>query len=155
MPIHDVAKEVSIWSKTTKTRLEKLRENHVIEFSILTNLSSIQQTGYIEFAALINVDTYHYQRIVERIYEELEDYLFYIPNSYQKEFIFAVFFCANISTVNSILTKLESYDGVKEVRDFIGTGRVYYQDCLKKEVDKKLVKSIYHQHWHHETRDIL
>ena len=67
---------------------------------------------------------------MERIYEEVEEYLFYIPNSYQKEFIFAVFFCVNISIVNSILTKLESYDGVKEVKDFIGTGRVYYRFCL-------------------------
>jgi hypothetical protein len=70
---------------------------------------------------------------MERIYEEMEEYLFYIPNSYQKEFIFAVFFCANISTVNSILTKLESYDGVKGakgIKDLIGTGRVYYRFCL-------------------------
>jgi hypothetical protein len=67
---------------------------------------------------------------MERIYGEIEEYLFYIPNSYQKEFIFAVFFCANISTVNSILTKLESYDGVKGIKDLIGTGRVYYRFCL-------------------------
>ena len=68
----------------------------------------------------------------------MKEYLFYIANSYQKEFIFAVFFCANISTVNSILTKLESSDRVKEVRDFIGTGPTYYQDCLKREIDKRI-----------------
>ena len=68
----------------------------------------------------------------------MEEYLFYIANSYQKEFIFAVFFCANISTVNSILRTLESYDGVNEVKDFIGTRRVYYQDWLKREVDKRI-----------------
>ena len=49
----------------------------------------MQLTGYVEFAVLINVETYQYQRIVERIYEEMEEYLFYIANSYQKEFIFA------------------------------------------------------------------
>ena len=49
-----------------------------------------------------------------------------------------MFFCANISTVNSILRTLESYDGVKEVRDFIGTRRVYYQDWLNREVDKRI-----------------
>jgi hypothetical protein len=54
------------------------------------------------------------------------------------------FFCANISAVDSILTKLESYDGVKEVRDFIGTRRVYYQDWLKREVDKRIGQSIYY-----------
>ena len=96
MPIDDIAKEVSLSSKAVKRRLEMMRDNHIIEFSILTNLSSTQLTGYIEFAALISVDTHNYQRIVERIYEEMEEYLFYIPNSYQKEFIFAVFFCTNI-----------------------------------------------------------
>jgi DNA-binding Lrp family transcriptional regulator len=141
--INDIAKEASLSSKTAKTRLEKMRESRVIECSILTNLSAIQQTGYIEFAVSINVDTYHYQRIVERIYKEMEEYLFYIPNSYQKEFIFAVFFCTNISTVNSILRTLESYDGVNEVRDFIGTGRVYYQDWINKEIDKKIASQKY------------
>ena len=126
MPIDGIAKEVSLSSKTVKRRLEKMRESHVMEFSILPNLSSMQLTGYVEFAVLINVDVYHYQ------------YLFYIPNSYQKEFIFAVFFCANISTVDSILRTLESYDGVKEVKGFIGTSRVYYQDWLKREVDRKI-----------------
>jgi DNA-binding Lrp family transcriptional regulator len=134
----DIAKEVSLSSKTVKRRLEMMRENHIIEFSILTNLSSTQLTGYIEFATLIDIDTYHYQRIVERIYKEMEEYLFYVPNSYEKKFVFAVFFCANISTVNLILRRLESYDGVKEVKDFIGTRRVYYQDWLKREVDKRI-----------------
>jgi hypothetical protein len=68
----------------------------------------------------------------------MEEYLLYIPNSYQKEFIFAVSFCANVSLVNSILRALESYDGVKEVKDFIGIRRVYFQDWLKKEVDKRI-----------------
>jgi DNA-binding Lrp family transcriptional regulator len=145
MPIHDIAKETSLSTKTVTRRLEKLRENRILQFSILTNLTSIQQTGYIEFAALINLDTYYYQRVVEKIYEEMEEYLFYIANSYQKEVIFAVFFCANVSTVNSILRTLESYDGVKEVKDFIGTRRVYYQDWLTKEIDKRIGQKHIHQ----------
>ena len=44
----------------------------------------------------------------------------------------------DISTVNSILRRLESYDGIKEIKDFIGTGRIYYQDWLKREVDKRI-----------------
>jgi hypothetical protein len=122
MLVDDLAKESLLSSKTVTVtrRLEMMRESHIMEFTILTNISSTQLTGYIEFAALIDIDTYYYQRIVERIYEEMEEYLFYIPTSYQKEVIFAVFFCANISRVNSILRKLESYEGVKEVKNFIG-----------------------------------
>jgi hypothetical protein len=68
----------------------------------------------------------------------MQEYLLVIPNRYQKELIFAVFFCNNIPTVNLILTRLESYDGIKEVEHFITTSRVYYQDWLKRELDKKI-----------------
>ena len=74
MLIDDIAKEVSLSSKTVRRRLEMMRESHIIEFFILTNLSSMQLTGYVEFAALISVDTHYYQRIVGRIYEEMEEY---------------------------------------------------------------------------------
>ena len=41
--------------------------------------------GYIEFAVLINIDGPHYQNIVERIHRELQEYLFIIPDSYQRK----------------------------------------------------------------------
>ena len=81
---------------------------------------------------------YHHKEILERIYREMQEYLLIIPNRYQKELIFAVFFCANIPIVNSILTRLESYEGVKQVEHFITINRVYYQDWLKREVDKRI-----------------
>jgi DNA-binding Lrp family transcriptional regulator len=136
--VEDIAKEASLSSKTVARRLEKMRGNHILEFFILTNPSSIQLTGYIEFAVLINIDVPHYQNIVEKIYGELQEYLLMIPDSYQKEVIFAVFFCANIPTVNSILRRLESYDGVNKVEVFITTSLVFYQDWLKSEVDKRI-----------------
>jgi hypothetical protein len=98
----------------------------------------MQLVGYVEFVALIHIDMYHHQEILESIYREMQEYLLIIPSRYQTELIFAVFFCANIPTVNSILTRVESYDGVKEVEHFITTSRVYYQEWLKKEVDKRI-----------------
>jgi hypothetical protein len=74
----------------------------------------------MEFVVLIHIDMYHHQEILERIYHEMQEYLLIIPNRYQNELIFAVFFCANIPTVNSILARLESYSGVKE-EHFIAT----------------------------------
>jgi DNA-binding Lrp family transcriptional regulator len=140
MLIEDIVKESSLSSKTVKRRLEMMREKHILQFSISTNLSSMQLVGYVEFIVLINIDMYHHQEILERIYREMQEYLLIIPNRYQKELVFAVFFCANIPSVNSILTRLESYNGVKEVEHFITTSRVYYQDWLKREVDKRISK---------------
>jgi DNA-binding Lrp family transcriptional regulator len=140
MQIDDIAKESSLSSKTVKRRLETMKENHILHFSISTNLSSMQLTGYVEFIVLIDINMYHHKDILERIYSEMQEYLLIIPNRYQKELIFAVFFCANIPTVNSILTRLESYEGVKEVAHFITINRVYYQDWLKREVNKRIIE---------------
>jgi len=98
----------------------------------------MQLIGYIEFAVLMNIDMSHHRNIVERIYHELQEYLLFIPNGYQKEVIFAVFFCANVPKVNSVLRKLESYDGVNRVEIFITTSLVHCQDWLKREIDKRI-----------------
>jgi DNA-binding Lrp family transcriptional regulator len=138
MQIDDIAKESSLSSKTVKRRLEMMKQNHILQFSISTNLSSMQLTGYVEFIVLISIDMYHHKEILERIYREMQEYLLIVPNRCQKELIFAVFFCANIPIVNSILISLESYEGVKQVEHFITINRVYYQDWLKREVDKRI-----------------
>ena len=138
MLVEDIAKEASLSLKTVARRLEKMRENHILEFSILTNLSSMQVVGYIEFAVVINIEISCHQNIIERIYNEMQEYLLIIPDSYEKEVIFAVFFCANIPTVNLILRRLESYDGVNKVEVFITTSLVYYQEWLKREIDKRI-----------------
>ena len=115
-----------------------MRENHILEFSILTNPSSTQLIGYIEFAVVINIEISNHQDIIERIYREMQEYLLIIPDSYQKEVIFAVFFCANIPIVNLILKSLESYDGVNRVEVFITTNLQYYQEWLKREIDRRI-----------------
>ncbi|MFL6404171.1 MAG: AsnC family transcriptional regulator [Nitrososphaeraceae archaeon] len=138
MLVEDIAKEASMSTKTVARRLEKMRENHILEFSILRNLSSLEITGYVEFAVIINVDISYHQNIVERIYQEMQEHLVRVPTSYQKEVILAVFFCANISTVDLIFEKLNSYHGVNRVDLFITTRLIYHQEWLKREIDKRI-----------------
>ncbi len=52
--------------------------------------------------------------------------------------IFAVLSCTNIPTVDSILEKLESYEGVKQIEPYITTKLIYYQDWLQREIGKRL-----------------
>ena len=140
---NDIAKKTSLSPKTVARRLEKMRENHILEFSIVQNVSSMRLTGYIEFAVLIDVKISSHQNIVERIQYELQEYLLHLPDWYQREVIFAVFFCANISTVNLILRRLESYDGVTKVESYIVTDLTIYQDLLKSEIDKRIISQKY------------
>ena len=138
MMVEDIARATSLSPKTVARRLEKMRENHILQFSIVTNLPSTNLTGYIEFAVLIDVKIFSHQKIVEKIQYELQEYLLHIPHRYQKEIIFAIFSCPNISAVNLILRRLESYDGVNKVEPFITTSLTIFQDWLKSEIDNRL-----------------
>jgi DNA-binding Lrp family transcriptional regulator len=141
MQVENIAKESTISTKTVTRRLQKMRENHVLQFSILRDMSSMQLVGYIEFAVIINVQRSLYQNIIERIYHEMQEYLVFIQNLNQSDVIFAVFFCANIPTVDLILKRLESYDGVERTEVFITTKLIYYQEWLKREINRRLSES--------------
>jgi len=137
--VEDIAKETSLSTKTITRRLEKLREDRVLQFSVSTNMSSMKLTGYIEFAVIVHLqDDSLYQQVLERIYQEMQEYLFAIPHANQKEGIFLVFFCPNIPTVDLILRSLESYEGVDGTEMFITTNLVYYQDWVRREIDRRL-----------------
>jgi hypothetical protein len=84
-------------------------------------MSSIQLVGYIEFAVIIDIDKSLFHKMLERIYHEMQDHLLFILNMNQNELIFAVLSCTNIPTVDSILEKLESYEGVKQIEPHITT----------------------------------
>lgn len=133
----NIAKETSLSIKTIARRLEKMRENHILDFTILTNLSSTQLIGYIEFAVVINTEVLYHQNIIEKLYSELQEYLLIVPDIYQRGVIFAIFSCASIPTVDSILERLESYDGVNKAEVLITTSLMYYQEWLNKEVNKR------------------
>ena len=119
MSVKDLAQVTSLSHKTVARRLEKMRENNVLQvFTIIANLSSLRLVGYIEFPALIHVMVPSYQSVVERIHYELQEYLILLASTRywdQKGFIFAVFFTSNISIVNSILSRLRSYEGITRV----------------------------------------
>ena len=76
MSVKDLVQVTSLSRKTVARRLEKMRENNVLQFfTIIANLSSLRLVGYIEFPALIHVKEPSYQSVVERIHYELQEYL--------------------------------------------------------------------------------
>jgi DNA-binding Lrp family transcriptional regulator len=136
--VENIVKETSFSPRTVARRLEKMRGNYVIQFTISRNLTSMRLTGYIEFDVLIHVELSKHQNVLEKIYRELDEYLIFIPAWYQREVIVAVFFCANISTTKLILRKLESYNGVNKVESFIRTSITINQEWLRREIDKRI-----------------
>jgi len=149
MRVEDIAKETSLSPKTVTRRLEKMRENHILQFTISTDLTSMQLTGFIELHVIIDVDASYQRNIVQRIYNEMQEYILHPPDdlvqypinysiSYQK-YAIASFCCANISTANLILRRLESYVGVNKVKPITITSESrVYRDWLKSEIDKRI-----------------
>lgn len=157
MSVKDLAQETSLSHKTVARRLEKMRENNVLQyFTVIANLSSLRLVGYIEFPALIHVKESSYQSVVERIYQELQENLFLLVSTRywdQKGFIFAVFFASNISKVNLLLRRLESYEGVVRVESFITTNLTFYHNWLKSEIDRRISsKNMHHYHYPHQQQ---
>lgn len=149
--VEDIAKETSLSARTVARRLEKMRENHILQFTIATDITSIQLTGYMELHVIINVNPSYHQKIVQRMYNEMQEYILHPPDdlvqypinysiSHQKGLVVASLCCANISTANLILRKIESYEGVNNVEPITITyeSRVY-RDWLRSEIDKKIV----------------
>ncbi|MGB8934856.1 MAG: winged helix-turn-helix transcriptional regulator, partial [Candidatus Nitrosopolaris sp.] len=110
MEIADIAKEASISPRTATRRIEKMGQHHIIDFSIIRDMSSTNLTGYIEFLLMVAVNKSSYGEIIERMYHEMQEYFMNIPLRLSgSEVIIALFFCSNIPTIDLIVTKVKSY----------------------------------------------
>jgi DNA-binding Lrp family transcriptional regulator len=142
MQIEEIARESSLSTRTVARWFERVKKNHFLEFSTIRDMSSLQLIGYIEFALIIDVDKKFHQNVIDKISYGMDEYLLFISHIYQDSVIFAVFFCANIPTLDLILTKLQSYKGVQKIDLFITTRLAFYQDWLKREINKRLSQII-------------
>ena len=139
MEIADIAKEASVSPRTATRRIEKMLQNHMIDFRIIRDMSSMNLTGYIEFLLMVAPNKSAYGEIVEKMYREMQEYLIdTLLNISGSEVIIALFFCSNIPTVDSIVTRVKSYARVQRVELFIITKVVYHQEWLVREINKKL-----------------
>jgi DNA-binding Lrp family transcriptional regulator len=138
MQVEEIARDTSLSTRTVARWFERMKKNQFLEFTTMRNMSSLQLIGYIEFALIIAVDKNFHRNVINTISYEMDEYLLFIPNVYQDNVIFAVFFCANIPTLDLILTRLQSYKGIKKIDLFITTRLTFYEDWLKKEINKRL-----------------
>lgn len=138
MDMNDIAREISVSARTVNRRLNKLKDDNVLKFFIICN--PVHTLGYIQFALLINtIDRSAYHPTVMRIYEELgENILFQLPVTDPNNVITFLLFSQDIFTADSILKKVESYNGVKSVELFVLTDTTSYDGWILREIDRKL-----------------
>jgi DNA-binding Lrp family transcriptional regulator len=136
--ISDIAREVGISEKSTTRRLNKMKEGRLLDFSI--QCSPAAMIGYIQYAIPIVVAKSHHRIVFERMYSEFQTNILYSPSVIDPEdrLIF-VLFGENVFTVDSVLGKVNSFEGVKSADGYILTKWQYYDDWIIREIDEKLL----------------
>src|SRR5215216_6386266 len=136
--ISDIAKEVGISEKTTTRRLNRMKESRLLDFSL--QCSPAAMIGYIQFVIPITVAKSHYRSVLERMYSEFQTNILYSPSVIDPEDrLTFVLFGENVFTVDSILAKVDSFEGVKSADVYILTKWQYYDDWIIREIDERLL----------------
>ena len=136
--ISDIAKEVGISEKTTTRRLNRMKEMRLLDFSL--QCSPTAMIGYIQFAIPITVAKSHYHNVRERMYSEFQANILYSPSVIEPEDqLTFVLFGENVFVVDYVLTRVNSFAGVKSADAYILTKLQYYDNWIMKEINKRLL----------------
>jgi DNA-binding Lrp family transcriptional regulator len=139
MDILDVAKRVSLSSKTVAKRLEKLNENRIIGFSLLTDPTSMKGEGYIQFSIIVDVEKPKQKRVFEQIYHDFHEYFVYNPYMTPFEDVIHLRLCSiDMFTVDHIVKQIKSYDEVRHVSLFFTTRQTYHKEWLLREINRRI-----------------
>lgn len=139
--ISEIAKELGISEKTTTRRLDRMKEGRLLDFSLQCDPAAM--VGYVQFCVLIIAAKSHYRSVYERMYSEFQDSIIYRPSIIEPDDRLAfVLFGENVFRVDSVLTRVDSFEGVKMAEAYIITQGQYYNDWVMKEIDKRLPMQI-------------
>ncbi len=138
LEIGEIAKQLGISEKTAARRLERMKEERMIDFTLQCNPASM--VGYVQFCIIMFVAKSHYRSVYERMYSEFQESILYRPSVIDPEdrLVF-VLFGDNVFKVDSVLTKVDSFEGVKMAEAFIVTKLQYYDDWAMREIEKRLL----------------
>src|ERR687895_1004701 len=136
--ISDIAKEVGISEKTTTRRLDRMKEGRLLDFSIQCDPAAM--IGYIQFAIPIIVAKSHYRSVLECMYSEFQANILYSPSVIEPEDrLTFVLFGENVFTVDSVVDRVNSFEGVKSADAYILTKWQYHDEWIVNEIDKRLL----------------
>ena len=140
MEISDIAEKISMSTKTVSRRLEKMIQNHVLDFTVHGDPTAIR--GYIVSVVSANTDKGSYGKVLEKSYADLKDSFFfysYSPALTQQDVIYWVFCSKDVFALDSVMKRIESYPGVRKVDVFIPISIEYHKEVIIKGIERKLV----------------
>jgi DNA-binding Lrp family transcriptional regulator len=138
MEISEIAKELGISEKTTTRRLDRMKEGRLLDFSLQFDPAAM--IGYIQFGIPIIAVQSHYRSVYERMYSEFQENILYVPSVIDpNDWLLFVLFGENVFTVDSVLAKVDSFEGVKSADVYILIKWQYYDDWIIREIDERVL----------------
>jgi DNA-binding Lrp family transcriptional regulator len=138
MEISEIAKELGISEKTAIRRLDRMKEGRILDFSVQCDPGSMK--GYVQFAILINFETSYYRSVYERMYSEFQENILYRPSIINpNDLLVFVLFGENVFAIDSVLAKVDSFEGVTNADVYIVTELQYHNDWIMREIDERLL----------------
>ncbi|MDQ3971545.1 MAG: winged helix-turn-helix transcriptional regulator [Thermoproteota archaeon] len=140
MEIAEIGKAISISVKTVRRRLDKMQNNHILEFTILPNPHAMK--GQITYFLEVKVESSRlYRAVVEKIFSELHNHIILSSILHdQVERIGLILASEDVFKIESIRTQIESFNGVKEANVFLPTKIEYNQDSIVKSIEGTFTK---------------
>jgi DNA-binding Lrp family transcriptional regulator len=138
--ISDIAEKISMSTKTVSRRLEKMIQNHVLDFTVHGDPTAMR--GYLVSVVSANIEKGSYGKVLEKSYADLKDSFFfysYSPALTQQDVIYWVFCSEDVFALDSVTRRIESYPGVKKVDVFIPISIEYHKEVIIKGIERKLV----------------
>ena len=114
-----------------------MKEANILDFSIQCSPSVM--IGYIQFAIPIITTKFHRRSVLERMYSEFQANILYSPSVIDSEDrLTFVLFSENVFTIDSVLDKVSSFEGVKSADVYILTKWQYHDDWIMKEISNRI-----------------
>lgn len=137
MEIAEIAKRISVSSKTVGKRLERMKEDRIL--NVIVNTDPARMPGYIIFGMMIWFDRKDYQKSIRRIQEELEkNFVIAFPRIVQQDIVSYQLVARSIFEIDPVLKKVQSLEGIRGAEVFIPFKAQIYQDWILKEIHDRL-----------------
>jgi DNA-binding Lrp family transcriptional regulator len=148
----DMARLVSVSTRTANRILNKLKDDGVVRFSVICNPAAMK--GLVVFGLLIYVNDDEgsgigeqekknkessVYKVLERLYTEFPEYPFLrSPLISHDDIVIVSVFGNDVFAIDSMFKKILSFQEVAKAELFVFTRIKYYKDWIVKEIDRRL-----------------
>jgi DNA-binding Lrp family transcriptional regulator len=134
--IHDIAKRVSVSSKTVGKRLSRMKESGTLKFCV--NTDPLRMSGSVRFGMMIRLEEGVPETLVAKIQEILASSFSVIsPFMHQKGVINCQVVAENVFEIDPVREDIDSLKGVAGSEVFMPSRVIIHQGWILKEIEAR------------------